>query len=150
MEVKHPILAIDYGEKHFGLAVSDHKGLIAQPLDTISITKNRDINKIIEEILEIAEEHEVKTLLIGMPQAFTEKHNKTTEKINKFINKIKDVTTRPIITYDESFSTTLAQSMLTSSGQSIRKSRKKIDSISATVFLQEYLNSLRQPHERKQ
>ena len=85
-----------------------------------------------------------------MPQAFTEKHNKTTEKINKFINKIKDVTTRPIITYDESFSTTLAQSMLTSSGQSIRKSRKKIDSISATVFLQEYLNSLRQPHERKQ
>ncbi len=66
-----------------------------------------------------------------------------------FINKIKDVTTIPIITYDESFSTTLAQSMLTSSGQSIRKSRKKIDSISATVFLQEYLNSLRQPHERK-
>lgn len=149
MEVQNPILAIDYGDKHFGLAISDLKGLIAQPLETISITKNRDVSKIIEEILEIAEEYKVKTLLVGLPQSFTETHNKTTEKINKFTNKIKEVTTIPIITYDESFSTTLAQSMLISSGQSTRKSRKKIDSISATVFLQEYLNSFRKIHERK-
>lgn len=148
MKIENPILAIDYGQKHFGLAVSDTKGVLAQPLETISITKNRDIDNIIEEILEKAKEYRVKTLLIGVPQSFTPSHRKTEEKINQFIIKIKEFTEIPITTYDESFSTTLAQSVLTSSGQNIKKSRKKIDSISATVFLQEFLNSFKKVNER--
>ncbi len=79
MKTENPILAIDYGQKHFGLAVSDSKGILAQPLETISITKNRDIYKIIEEILEKAQEYRVKTLLIGVPQSFTLSHKKSEE-----------------------------------------------------------------------
>ncbi len=141
MEVTYPILAIDYGAKHFGLAISDTKGILAQPLDTISISQKRDINDVIKDILNIAEEQEAKTILVGMPQEFREQHKRTTEKINKFITKLKDYTEIPITTYDESFSTTQAQNMLTSSGQTTKKSRGKIDSIAATIFLQEFLNS---------
>jgi len=63
MEVTYPILAIDYGDKHFGLAVSDTKGILAQPLDTVSISQNRDINDVIKDILDVAEEQKAKTIL---------------------------------------------------------------------------------------
>jgi len=139
--INYPILAIDYGDKHFGLSYSDFKGTLASPLDVISITKNRDINNVINEILEVCSEYRIKTILIGKPQKFKESHKKTEEKIEKFINNIKTKTEIPIITYDESFSTISAQNMLTSSGQSIKRTRGKIDSIAATVFLQEFLNS---------
>ena len=64
-EVKYPILAIDYGDKHFGLAISDKKGILAQPLETVSITKNRKVENLITEILTIAKEYGVETFLVG-------------------------------------------------------------------------------------
>ncbi len=141
MEISYPILSIDYGDKHFGLAISDFKGILASPLEVISITKNRNKEDIIDEILSIAEEYRVKTLLIGMPQQFIEKHQVTQKKISKFVEKIKEKTSLPIILQDESFSTLSAQNMLRFSGQSTKGNRKKIDKIAATVFLQEFLNS---------
>lgn len=138
---EYPILAIDYGEKHFGLAISDSKGILASPLTTISITKNRKVDSVIQEILEICREYQVKRILIGKPQSFSENQDQTSKKVDKFISKIKVHSNIPIITYDESFSTTEAQNVLTSSGQHSKSYRVKIDQIAATVFLQEFLNS---------
>jgi len=148
-EIKYPILAIDYGDKHFGLAISDIKGILAQPLQTLSITKNKKVDDIITEILEIANEYRSKTILVGLPQEFIPTHQKTTKKINKFISLLNKVTDIPIITYDESFSTTRAQNMLTSSGQNTKKTKGKINSIAATVFLQDFLNSKKYLNEKR-
>lgn len=137
----YPTLAIDYGQKHFGLAVSDSKGVVASPLDVISITKNRDVHNIIEEIIKMAKEYKVKSIIVGKPQMFEKGHEKTQQKINSFISLLENATTIPIITWDESFSTTDAQNMLISLGQNSRSSKGKIDKIAATVFLQEFLNS---------
>lgn len=141
MTEKYPILAIDYGERNFGLAISDSKGILASPLKVISITKNRDVNQIIKEILETCEEYMVQRILVGKPQEFTEEHKKTTERIDSFLRKLKSFTKIPIVTHDEAFSTTEALNMLTSSGQNIQNSKQKIDKIAATIFLQEFLNS---------
>jgi putative Holliday junction resolvase len=140
----YPILAIDYGEKHLGLAISDSKGIIASPLEVLSITKNRDIHTLLEEISKIIGEYKIQTILVGKPQIFTPKQEKTEEKVNKFISLLKKTTETSIITYDESFSTTNAQNMLTSLGQNSKRSKSKIDKIAATVFLQEFLNSKKQ------
>lgn len=148
MTVDYPILAIDYGDKHFGLAISDSKGIIASPLEVVSITKNKNKEIIIEEILELAREYRTKSILVGMPQAFSESQQKTVNKIKKFVDSLSKRTNLPIITYDESFSTTHAQNVLTSSGQSTQSSRKKIDKIAATVFLQEFLNSIAKNNEK--
>lgn len=145
---KYPILAIDYGERNFGLAISDSKGIIASPLETVSITKRRDINDVIQDILNICEEYKVKTILVGQPQQFTQNQNLSTKKIDSFISLLKKATNTKIITYDESFSTSTAQNMLTSSGQNVRSSRHKIDRIAATVFLQEFLNSKNTNNEK--
>jgi putative holliday junction resolvase len=148
MKEKYPVLAIDYGEKNFGLAISDSKGLIASPLEVLSITKNRDINHIIKEIFSISKEHGVKKILVGKPQAFTKIQEKSTKKIEKFIEKLETIMDIPIVTYDEAFSTIEAQNMLTSSGQNARSFKGKIDKIAATIFLQEFLNSKNRNNDR--
>lgn len=147
MKIEYPILAIDYGTKHFGLAVSDFKGILASPLEVVSITKNRNIDDVIDEILRIGKENCTKTILVGIPQQFTEKHNTTTKRILKFIEKLKLHTDLPILTYDESFSTISGQNMLRFSGQNIKNTKNKIDKVAAAVFLQEFLNSNKNSHE---
>ena len=138
---EYPVLAIDFGKKHFGIAISDSKGIIASPLEVLSITQNRGIEYILERISNICEEYKIKTILLGMPQVFTEAHSKTPKAIIRFEKKLREVLDLPIIFYDESFSTTSAQNMLTSSGLNTKSSREKIDKVSAAVFLQEFLNS---------
>ena len=138
---EYPILAIDFGKKHFGIAISDSKGIIASPLEVISITEKRGIEYILERILEICTEYKIKTILLGIPQIFTEAHSKTPKAIMKFKEKLEKTLDLPIVLYDESFSTTSAQNMLTSSGSNTKSSRGKIDKVSAAVLLQEFLNS---------
>jgi putative holliday junction resolvase len=138
---KYPILAIDYGTKNFGTAISDFKGIVASPLEVISITKNQSVYNVIDRIIQICKEYKIQTILLGMPQIFSETQELTERKINNFKKKLAENTDIPIIICDESFSTTSAQNMLTSSGQSTRKSRGKIDMVSAAYFLQEFLNS---------
>ena len=133
----YPILAIDYGDKHFGLAYSDSKGLVATPLEVLNLTKKKTLNN-------IAEEYKIQTILLGKPQAFKEEYQQTLKKISSFEKILKDHTNLPILSADESFSTTEAQNMLLSTGQNIKSTRKKIDKVSAAVFLQEFLNSKNQ------
>jgi putative Holliday junction resolvase len=137
----NPTLAIDYGEKNFGLAISDSKGIIASPLDTLSISKNTDIQTIINNIENICQEYRVKRIIVGMPQVFEQNQRRTEKKINKFLDLLKNTLSIPILTYDESFSTSEAKNMLTSSGQNFNSYKNKIDRVAATVFLQEFLNS---------
>ncbi len=139
--VEFPILAIDYGDKHFGLAYSDSKGIIATPLEVLHLTKRKTLDNIAEEISNIADEYRIKNILLGKPQIFKEEQKRTLKKISSFENILKKYTTLPILTADESFSTIEAQNMLLSTGQNIKSTRGKIDKISATVFLQEFLNS---------
>jgi putative Holliday junction resolvase len=145
---KYPTLAIDYGEKHFGISISDSKGIIASPLEVISITKNRDINTVIADIKNLCEEYRVERIIVGMPQTFSKNQEKSKKKIQDFISILKNSIDIPTVTYDETFSTSEAQNMLTSSGQNSKSYRGKIDSIAATVFLQEFLNSENNKNEK--
>lgn len=148
MQIEKPILAIDYGEKKIGLAISDSKGIIATPLDVLRITKRRGLDEILEDILMIVEEYRIKTILIGKPQVFQETYSKSVKKIDSFAKKLTSLTDTPVIFQDESYSTIQAQNMLLSLGQSTRSSKGKIDMISATMFLQEFLNSEKKDNEK--
>lgn len=147
MQITNPILAIDYGKKKIGLAISDPKGIIASPLDVLHITEKKNEDSVIGEILQIAQEYRVKTILLGMPQEFKKSHKKTSNRIESFKEKISILTDLPIVTYDESYSTIEAQNMLLSLGQNSKSSKGKIDKIAATVFLQEFLNSQEKKNE---
>ena len=141
MQVQKPILAIDYGDKKIGLAISDSNGIVASPLDVLRITKRRGLNEIFDDILLVVEEYKIKTILIGKPQVFQDSYTKSVKKIETFAKKLSELINIPVVFQDESYSTIQAQNMLLSLGQSSRSSKGKIDMISATLFLQDFLNS---------
>lgn len=148
MNLPFPILAIDYGARRIGLAISDNKGLVAQPLRTIRLlnkaTPQRQWEHIVNELNVSIKETQAKSLLIGVPQVFTSSQEKSLKKVLSFVELLKEAINLPTDTYDESFSTKTAQNMLLSTDQHTKKTRKKIDSVASAVFLQEFLNSKKQ------
>lgn len=145
-----PFLAIDYGTKNIGLAISDFKGKIAAPLDTLTYTKNRGSKELVQELGEIIKEHQVKTIVIGYPQAFVESHKKVLVLIEAFMDLIREEIGLPMIRFDESFSTKEATDMLLSLGQRSKKSKGKIDKTSAALFLQQFLDNEYKNHASPQ
>jgi len=148
MNINTPVLAIDYGDKRFGIAISDKNGLIASPLTVLSVTRRGGTREVISNINKIVDKNNVKRIIIGMPQIFQDSYKKSAEKVEQFKEDLSKVITVPIIFQDESYSTTQAQNMLTSLGQSTKKSKSKIDMVSAAVFLQEFLNSEKEKNEK--
>jgi putative Holliday junction resolvase len=139
--IQYPILAIDYGTKHIGIAISDFKGILSTPLEVLNVTPANGYAKIVEKIADICDKNKVQTILLGKPQMFEISQKKTLDKIEKFEAILKDGIKLPILYHDESYSTVTAQDMLLYTHQSTKKSRYKIDSVAAAVFLQEFLNS---------
>jgi putative Holliday junction resolvase len=139
--IKYPVLAVDYGTKNIGLAISDFKGVVATPLQVLRVRPKHGYKEIVKEISEICDQNKVQTILLGKPQIFEVSHKKTLKKIETFEELLKNGVNLPVIEYDESYSTVTAQDMLLYTKQSIKSSKNKIDSVAAAVFLQEFLNS---------
>jgi len=140
----YPILSIDYGQKHIGIAISDSKGLIASPLPVINITKKMNIDTVIQRIMELCNEYKIKSLLFGVPQPFKESHKINVERIQNFIKQVLEIINLPYFTVDESFSTREAKDMILSLGATKKKSKQKIDSVASAVFLQYFLDEQKQ------
>ncbi|MBI2357209.1 Holliday junction resolvase RuvX [Candidatus Dojkabacteria bacterium] len=137
----YPILAIDFGTKRIGLAVSDALGKVANPITPIRVTKNSNEDSLLTEFKLKISEHGIKSILIGMPQEFEESHKQNTVRITKFIEWLTFHIPLPYKTWDESFSTSRAQDMIVSAGRRVKSRKNMLDSISASIFLQEFLNS---------
>jgi len=136
-----PILAIDYGDKRIGLAISDVKGTISSPLDTVQFTRNRGINEICKDIIEIGNSYRIKSILLGKPQAFVQTHNKIVKKIENFAIKLEKLSGMHIYFIDESYSSTEAKNVLLSFGQHGKKGRRNTDKMAAAIFLQSFLDN---------
>ncbi|KKR05601.1 MAG: hypothetical protein UT34_C0002G0108 [candidate division WS6 bacterium GW2011_GWF2_39_15] len=139
--MEYPVLAIDFGTKRIGLAISDEKGRVSTPIRPIRITKNTSQESLLQAFRDAIAENRVKSLLVGKPQEFEEAHKKSTERINKFIEWLSFHLNIPTSTWDESFSTSAAKDMIVSAGSTVKSKKNKLDSIAASIFLQEFLNS---------
>ena len=138
-KVEPPILAIDYGTKHIGIAITDSKGIVAQPLTVIDV-KKQNYELVNYQIKEIIEEYRIRTLVLGIPQPFKEAHLQNLESILKFRDSIEKFTKKKVFLYDESYSTANSYKILKDQGENQKKSKRKIDKIAATYFLQELID----------
>jgi putative Holliday junction resolvase len=141
--IEFPILGIDYGRKRIGIAVSDSRGIVASPLKHISVSPKTGLKGSIELIKIIIEEWRVKTILLGYPQLFKEKHKDIREEIDEFAELLKGNLDIPILYHDESFSTKQAERIVREGGSNIKAAKGKIDSIASAVMLQEFLNYIK-------
>ena len=132
------ILALDYGLKRTGIAITDELQLIASGLTTVN---TQDIFVFLKDY---TEEENVELFVIGKPKQMNNTDSESEALIKPFIEKLEiEFPKIPIVRVDERFTSKMALQTLIDSGLKKKKRRDKelIDEISATLILQSYLNS---------
>ncbi len=133
------ILSIDYGKKRTGLAVTDPMQFIANSLTTVE-TKD-----LFDFLCSYVKREEVERVVIGKPMQLNGKPSENLARVENFVNRWRRAQpTIPIEYYDERFTSVLAHRVILESGvkKKIRRENKGlVDEISATIILQDYMNS---------
>jgi putative Holliday junction resolvase len=130
------ILAIDFGERRIGLAVSDPLGITAQGLPTIDTRKSRNV---FAEILSIIEDKQVARIVVGMPMNMNGSIGAKGEEVGKFVRELTQRTGISVETWDERLTT--VQSLRSMKEMGVKQKKKgTADRISATLILQGYLD----------
>ena len=136
------MLGVDYGEARIGLAISDPTGTIASPIPAIEATGHEDPNN----VASVAAEREASTIVVGLPLSLDGSQGPAARKVSAFCSRLRKVTKLPVIAWDERMTTLEAQSLLRSAGHSPAKARGaergKVDSASAAIILDAYMQSL--------
>jgi putative Holliday junction resolvase len=132
------LLAIDYGIKRTGIAVSDPLQIIASGLTTI------ETGKLMQFLKKYITEENVAIVLIGMPKTLRNEATDATPFVEKFIEAFKrEIPTIPIKIVDERFTSKMAFQTMIDSGmkKKDRQNKALVDEISATIILQGYMSS---------
>lgn len=130
------VLAIDYGTKRTGIAVTDELQLIASGLTTV------DTNELMEFLRSYIASEKVEAVVIGEPKQKDGSHSEVEKEIQGFLQKFSEAFPEvPVNRYDERFTSKMAfQTMIDSGlGKKQRQNKALIDEISATILLQSYL-----------
>jgi putative Holliday junction resolvase len=135
-------MAIDYGAKAIGVAVSDELRLTVRPLTTIRREK-RKYAQIIEQIGALITEHEIGTLVVGLPLNMDGTRGPAVARVESFIEDLRRNLSVPIVTIDERLTSYEADRMMREMGMNERERRARSDEYAATIILQDYLDGLK-------
>ena len=130
------ILAIDYGTKRVGLAVTDDLKIIASALATFHA------NEVIDFLLEYLKKNEVETFVVGNPKNMDNTPSQVAEAVSNFVKHLQRVFKNiPVKLIDERFTSKMAFQTMIDSGikKKARKNKGLVDKISAVIILQSYL-----------
>jgi putative Holliday junction resolvase len=133
------ILAIDYGQKRVGIAVTDPMQIIANSLTTV------DTTKLLEFLTGYFAKEQVETLVVGLPKQMNNAPSQSMPYIEEFVKKFKDKFPQiPVVYVDERFTSKIAVQAMVQGGvkKQDRQNKALIDSVSATIILQSYMESL--------
>ena len=134
------IMAIDYGMKRTGLAVTDPLQLIASPLTTVLTAELLDFLK------DYIAKEEVSLFVIGMPKRLDSTPSQTAPNVKGFIKALqRDIPQIEVKEIDERFTSVMAMDAMIAGGMSKKNRRDKanVDKVSATIILQSYMESRR-------
>jgi putative Holliday junction resolvase len=131
-------LAVDYGRKRIGLAISDPLGMIASPAGFI--TRREGKRAPITKILSRATEMEARGFLLGLPLDGEGNETDWTAEVRALGAEIAKRTGMPVRFYDERFTTAAALRTVRELGESTRGRKGDVDSLSAAILLQHALN----------
>lgn len=133
------ILAIDYGKRRTGLAVTDELQLIAGGLTTV------DTKVLMDYILDYMRREPVERIVVGLPKQMNNTLSENMVRIEPFVNRLRKLVDVPVEYYDERFTSVLAHRAMLDSGigKMARRNKELVDEISATIILQSYMESKR-------
>lgn len=134
------ILAIDYGRKRVGIAVTDPLKIIANGLTTV---KSCDVLKFLSDYLS---KETVELIVVGLPKTMNNEESDSMQYIKPFVEKLKkQYPNVPVEMYDERFTSVLAHKAMLEGGlkKKERQNKALVDEISATIILQSFMESNR-------
>ncbi len=131
------ILAVDPGEKHIGVAISDPSALLARPLATLRHTSRA---KDAAHIAALADENEAGMILVGYPLDSDGRPGPQARHAENVAEAIRALTPLPVELVDESFSSQEAAAALRSAGKNRRARSEQIHAAAAAAILQGYLD----------
>ncbi|MCC9136551.1 Holliday junction resolvase RuvX [Pontibacter silvestris] len=132
------ILAVDYGNKRVGLAVTDALQIIATPLETVHA------KDVLTYLKSYTQREPVEAFVVGMPRRLTGEATDATPHVVGFVRKLqKEFPAVPIHTVDERFTSSMAHKAMLAGGlgKKARQDKATVDRVSATIILQSYLES---------
>lgn len=132
------ILAIDYGRKRTGIAVTDPMQIIANGLTTVST------HQLMDFLLNYIKQESVERIIIGHPKQMNNEDSENMKNIIPFMNRLKKLLPdMPVELVDERFTSVLAHQAMLAGGlkKKNRQNKALVDEISATIILQSYLES---------
>jgi putative Holliday junction resolvase len=132
------IMGLDVGDKKIGVAISDSMLLTAQGRPTL---RRKTLLGDLDHLRRLAEENEVHEIVVGQPLHMDGRISRQSEKIAKVASELQQVTSLPIVFWDERLTSFAAEQELEELGLNWRKRRQHVDELAAMLILQGYLDS---------
>ena len=130
------IMAIDYGDAHTGVAISDPTGFMAGTTTTIH---SRKAEVVLEELAKIVVQYKVEELVMGFPRNMDGSEGPRADLYREFADKVEEATGLKPVLWDERRTTIDAHRILFESGQNAKKRKKTVDAVAAALILEGYL-----------
>lgn len=140
-EISMRILALDYGSKTVGVAVTDALGITAQGLGIIRREKENHLRSTVRRIGELIEEYDVSMIVLGFPINMDGTRGERAEKTVEFQKLLERRFHLPVVLCDERLTTVEAEEIMTDAGIRRRDFKKYVDQVAAEVILEDYLNN---------
>lgn len=140
------ILAIDYGDRHLGLALSDPLQITAQPFGTYTLQEDEAKNRAFFQ--KLVEEKKIEEIVLGWPLRMDGSEGRRAEITREFSLWLEKVTGKKIIFWDERLTTQQAQRKLEVFKSSPRKKKQQEDQLAAVIILEAYLDKKRQDADK--
>ena len=133
------IMAVDLGLVRTGLAISDELELLASPIGTVT---ERNLNVLAEKVAATAKEQGAGALVVGLPRNMDGSKGESAERAEAFAEQLRTLTDLPVALWDERLTTVSAIGYLNETNVRGKKRKGVIDTLSAQIILQNFLDSL--------
>lgn len=130
------IMAIDYGDAHTGVAVSDRTPTLCGFSTVVNAYRPEAV---IEQLQKLIAEHEVTELVLGHPINMDGTRGPRAEKAEAFAEQLRAATGLPVSLWDERRTTVDAHNILASNGKRAKERKKTVDAVAASLMLEGYL-----------
>ena len=131
------IMAIDYGDAHTGVAISDPTGLLAGMATTIH---SRKAEVVLEELARLVRENQVDEVVMGFPRNMDGTEGPRAQLYREFAQRVEEATGLKPVLWDERRTTVDAHRILFEGGKNAKKRKKTVDAVAASLILEGYLD----------
>lgn len=141
---KGRIVGIDFGLARLGIALSDESKMLASPMTTIKAEKKADktAEKVLKELIahQDANRYTIEAIVVGLPLMMSGKSGFLADEVKHFVVLLKQLTSIPIVMWDERLTTVQAERSLREGNLTRKKRAQVVDAVAAVIILQNFLD----------